>query len=61
MAKVHELGFKRLPHPPYSLGSTPSDFFLFSKPKIWLGGRRFSSNLEVIAAVDKYFKGFETS
>ena len=49
MAKVLELGLKLLPHPLYSPDLTPSDFFLFS------------SHEEIMAAVDKDFKGFETS
>lgn len=61
MAKLHELGFGLLPHPPYSPDLAPSDFFLFPNLKIWLGGKRFSSNEEVIATVDKYFEGLETS
>ena len=60
IAKVHESGFKLLPHPPYSPELTPSDFFLFSNFKIWLGENRFLSDKAVIAAVDEYFKGFET-
>jgi hypothetical protein len=33
----------------------PSDFHLFPKLKIILGGQRFSSNQEAIAAVEGYF------
>ena len=61
MTKVHKLGFKLLPHLPYSPDLVPSHFFLFPNLKIWLGGKRFSSDEEVIAAVDEYLKGFETS
>ena len=61
MAKVYELRFKLLPHPPYCLDLGPSDFFLFPNLKIWLGGKKFLSDQEVIAAVNEYFKGFETS
>ena len=46
---------------PYSPNLTPSDFSLFPNLKIWFGGKSFSSDDKVIAAVDKYFKGFETS
>ena len=56
MVKVHELGFKLLPHPPYFPDLASSDFFLFPNLKIWLEGKRFSSDEEFIAAVDKYFK-----
>ena len=50
-----------MPHPPYSPDLALSDFLLFPKLKIGLGGKKFSSDEEVIAAVDEYFKGFETS
>jgi len=61
MAKLHELRFELLPHPPYSSDLAPCDFFLFPNLKIWLRGKKFSSNKKVIAAVDAYFEGFETS
>ncbi|KYQ49655.1 hypothetical protein ALC60_11269 [Trachymyrmex zeteki] len=54
MAKIHELRFELIDHPPYSPDLAPSDFFLFPKLKVWLGGQKFSSN-EVIASVDAYF------
>jgi histone-lysine N-methyltransferase SETMAR len=44
-----------LEHPPYSPDLAPSDFHLFPKLKIFLAGQRFSSNQEVIAAVEGYF------
>ncbi|UYV82454.1 hypothetical protein LAZ67_21002244 [Cordylochernes scorpioides] len=37
-----------LPHPPYSPDIAPCDFFFFSKLKMTLKGRRFSSSSEVI-------------
>ncbi|KAL6255552.1 hypothetical protein P5V15_013895 [Pogonomyrmex californicus] len=55
MAKIHELHFELVDHPPYSPDLIPSDFFLFPKLKISLGGQRFSSNEEVIAYVNAYF------
>jgi len=61
MAKLHELRFELLPHPPYSPDLTLCDFFLFPNLKIWNERKKFSSNEEVIAAVDAYFKGLETS
>ena len=33
MAKLHELNFKLLPPPPYSLDLAPSDYYLFAKLK----------------------------
>jgi [histone H3]-lysine36 N-dimethyltransferase SETMAR len=35
MAKLHELGYELLPHPPYSPDLAPSDFFLFADLKSW--------------------------
>ena len=61
MAKVHKIGFKLLPYPPYPPDLAPFGFFLFPNLKIWLGGKRFPSNEKVIAAADEYIKGFEIS
>lgn len=55
MAKIQELRFELIEHPPYSPDLAPSDFFLFPRLKTWLGGQRFLSNEEVITAVDAYF------
>ena len=41
MAKVHELGFKLSPHPPYSPDLTLADSLLFQNFKICLGERDF--------------------
>ena len=49
MAKIIELKFELLEHPPYSPDLAPSDFFLFPNLKKWLGGQWFTSNEEVIA------------
>ena len=45
-SKKHELGFKSLPHPPYSPDLAPSDY-LFLNLKRWLCNRRFESSEEV--------------
>lgn len=58
-AKIEELRYELLPHPPYSPDLAPCDFHLFPNLKKWLGGQRFSSNNEVIAAVDGYFEGLD--
>ncbi|XP_012063671.1 PREDICTED: histone-lysine N-methyltransferase SETMAR-like [Atta cephalotes] len=57
MTKLHELGYELIPHPPYSPDLAPCDFFLFLNLKTWLGGKKFSSNEEVI----EYFADFETA
>ena len=39
MAKIHELQFELLDHPPHSPDLAPSEFFLFPHLKIALGGQ----------------------
>ena len=55
MAKLHELHFKLLPHPPYSPDLTPSDYWLFADLKRMLQGKRSGSNEEVISETEAYF------
>jgi histone-lysine N-methyltransferase SETMAR len=55
MGKLRDLHYELLEHPPFSPDLAPSDFCLFPKLKLFLAGRHFSSNQEVIAAVDGYF------
>ena len=43
-AKLVELGYKLLPHPPYSLDLTTCDFYLFPNLKKSLAEQRFKSN-----------------
>jgi len=59
MTKLYELGYELIPHPPYSPDLAPCDFFLFPNLKTWLGGKKFSSNEEVIVAVNEYFADFK--
>lgn len=56
MAKIAELKFELLQHPPYSPDLAPSDYFLFPNLKKWLGGQRFTSNEELIAQTNAYFE-----
>ena len=58
-AKLFDVRYEILPHPPYSPDFAPSDYFLFPNMKTWLGGRRFSSNEEIIAATNEHFEGFD--
>src|ERR1700712_1634247 len=60
-AKLVNLGYELLPHPPYSPDLAPCDFFLFPNMKKWLGGKRFASNEEVITETEAYFTEFEKS
>ncbi|XP_011647659.1 histone-lysine N-methyltransferase SETMAR-like [Pogonomyrmex barbatus] len=55
MAKIHELQFELIDHPPYSPDLAPSNFFLFPRLKVWLRKQKFSSNKEIIAFVEAYF------
>ena len=55
MGKLRDLHYKLLEHLPYSPDLAPSDFCLFPKLRLFLAGQRFSSNQEVIAAVEGYF------
>ena len=59
MAKLHELCFELLPHPPYSPDLAPSDYWLFADLKKMLRGKRFGSSDEVIAETNAYFEGKE--
>lgn len=61
IAKISELRYELLQHPPYSPDLAPSDFWLFPHLKKFLRGKRFSSNEEVVAAVDGYFEGLPDS
>ena len=61
MAKLNELGFELLTHPPNSPDLAPSDFFLFSDLKRMLAGKKFKSNDEVIAETEAYFDEKEKS
>ena len=58
-AKLFALCYEILPHPPYSPDLAPSDYFLFPNMKTCLGGKRFSSNEEIIVATNEYFEGFD--
>lgn len=55
IAKISDLKYEILQHPPYSPDLAPSDFWLFPHLKKFMRGKRFSSNEEVIAAVEAYF------
>jgi len=45
-----------IPHPPYSPDLAPSDYFLFPKLKVHLGGERFMNDDELKEAVSRFFK-----
>jgi hypothetical protein len=54
MATLLKLKWDVLPHPPYSPDLSPSDYHLFGPMKRVLGGKRFRTNDEVIAAVQSW-------
>jgi histone-lysine N-methyltransferase SETMAR len=55
MGKLRDLHYELLEHPPYSPDLAPSDFCLFPKLKLFLAAQRYSSNEEVLAAVQGYY------
>ena len=55
--KLAYLGFQCLSHQPYSPDLPPSDYHLFPGLTKQLKGRHFSSNAEVIAAVETWLDG----
>ena len=61
MAKLHELRFDFLPHPPYSPGLALSDNWLFADLKRMLQVKRFGSNQEVISKTEAYFEAEDKS
>jgi len=50
-------GFQCLDYPPYSLELAPLDYHLFPGLKKQLKGRHFSSDMEVIAAMETWLDG----
>jgi len=58
-AKLVELGYELLPHPPYSPDVAPCDFFLFPNLKKSLAEQKLASNEEVVAATEAYFADLE--
>jgi len=58
MAKLDQLRFELIAHPPYSPDLAP-DYYLFPNLKRWLQGKKFTSNEEVIA--EAYFEDLDVS
>ena len=54
-AKLIELGYELLFHPPYSPDLAPCDFFLFPNLKRSLAEQNLLSNKENIVATEAYF------
>lgn len=56
MAKLEQLGYELVDHPPYSPDLAPSDYYLFPNLKRMLQGTRFYSNSEVETQTTAYFE-----
>ena len=54
-SKLAEIGFTVLPHPPYSLDLSPSDYYLFSSMKNSLCGKTYHSAEEVNGDLENWF------
>ena len=54
MATIRDCGFQLVPHPPYLPDLAPWDFHLFLNLKEDLAGQRYTTDKEVIDAVDSY-------
>lgn len=60
-AKLFELRYEIVPHPPYSPDLAPSDYYLFPNLKNFLAGKKFASNSEVISETNAYFAELDKS
>ena len=61
MAKLQELHFELLSHPPYSPDLATSDYWLFADLKRMLQEKRFGSSEEVILETEPYFEAKDKS
>ncbi|XP_066449643.1 histone-lysine N-methyltransferase SETMAR-like [Eleutherodactylus coqui] len=56
MAKLVELGFQLVDHPPYSPDLAPSDYHLFLNLNKHLKGTKFHTISDAMAAMDDWFE-----
>lgn len=61
MAKLRELHFDLLLHPPYSPDLDPSNYYPFADPKRTLQRKIFGSNEEVIVETEVCFEAKDKS
>ena len=61
MAKLYELKFELLLHPPYLSDFAPSEYWLFVALKKMLAGKKFRTNEEVIVETEAYFEAKDKS
>jgi len=59
MSKLHELKYELVRDPPYSPDLAPSDYYLFQNLEKLLGGKKFTSNSEIMDYVNDYFEDFD--
>ena len=59
-AKLFELRYEILPHPPYSPDLAPSDYYLFPNLKKWHAGKIYTND-EVTVKTSVYFEDFDKS
>lgn len=60
-AKVEELGFRQINHPPYSPDLAIADFHLFGPMKMPMRGKIFKTREEVIDAADKSLRQLDAN
>jgi histone-lysine N-methyltransferase SETMAR len=58
---LDEMGFQRLPHPPFSPDLAPSDFFLFGYMKFLLEGKEFESPQQLHLEVSRILNSIPVS
>ena len=56
MAAIQKCGFQLVEDPPYSPDLAPSDYYLFPKIKIEIGGPHFAPDDDVMNAVNQFLK-----
>jgi histone-lysine N-methyltransferase SETMAR len=61
--KLNEMGWKVMPHPPYSPDIAPSDYYLFQKLQHYLNSNKlvFKNAREAIAEVNNFLDSQPTS
>lgn len=61
VAKLHEIGFHVLPHPPYSPDLSPSDFYLFSAMKSAIRGKNYTNSADISTELNKWISSKDTA
>ena len=61
LATIHDCSFQLVEHPPYTPGLAPLDYYLFPKMKKELSGQYFTTDNDVIDAVEAYLEDQDSS